>query len=140
MRVFPSGDGGAWATVCPCDPIKSTSLLSTPALAYLAWLASDGRAALPVGDLGMDAFIAASGLMTAAPLLCFNAAVRRLKLVTIGILQYIAPSIALILAVAAYGEPFESVHAVTFGCIWLALAMFTAEAWYIARIESSAGL
>lgn len=127
--------------MAPVEPVAGfgveMTLLSLPAAGYLAWLSSDGRAALPVGDLGMDAFIAASGLITAAPLLCFNAAARRLEFVTIGVLQYIAPSITLILAVAAYDEPFESVHAVTFGCVWLALALFTAEAWRTARSTAS---
>ena len=63
----------------------------------------------------------------------FNAAARRLPLVTVGILQYLAPSIAFVLAVAAHGEPFETVHAWTFGCVWLALGVFAVEAWVANR-------
>jgi chloramphenicol-sensitive protein RarD len=121
----------------PVEPIAGfgveTTLMAVPALGYALWLSSAARAAIPVGSFGMDAFIAASGLVTAAPLVLFNAAARRLPLVTIGILQYIAPSLALVLAVVAYGEPFEPVHAWTFGCVWLALALFTAEAWLANR-------
>jgi chloramphenicol-sensitive protein RarD len=123
--------------LAPVEPVPGfgveTTLLSVPALAYLLWLSSEGRAAIPLGDLGWDAFIAASGLLTAAPLLLFNSAARRLPLVTVGILQFLAPSIALVLAVAAYGEPFETVHAWTFGCVWLALGIFTADAWMTSR-------
>jgi chloramphenicol-sensitive protein RarD len=93
----------------------------------VAWLMLEGRAVLPVGSLGMDAFVAAAGLVTAAPLVLFNGAAKRLPLVTVGILQYIAPSIGFVLAVAAYGETFEAVHAWTFGGVWVALLLFTAE-------------
>jgi chloramphenicol-sensitive protein RarD len=110
-----------------------TTLLCLPALAYIGWLASQGRSALPVGSLGMDAFIAASGLLTAAPLVLFNAAARRLPLITVGILQFLAPSIALVLAVVVYDEPFERVHAWTFGFVWAGLVVFTAESWLANR-------
>ena len=86
-----------------------------------AWIACTAMA------MGMDAYIAASGLITALPLICFNAAAKRLRLVTVGILQYIAPSLTLGLAVMYWGEPFDAVHRWTFGAVWLALAIFTLE-------------
>jgi len=123
--------------MAPVGPIAGfgveTTLLSVPALVYLVWLWSEGRAVLPVGQLGLDSFIAASGLLTAAPLVLFNAAARQLTLVSLGILQYLAPSIALVLAVAVYGEPFEPVHAWTFGCVWLGLVLFTIESLLVSR-------
>ena len=103
------------------------SVLAAPAAAFVLWLGVEGRQQVPTGSLGLDLLVAASGVVTAAPLLCFNVAARGLPLATVGILQYIAPSIALVLAVAAYGEPFEPVHAFTFGCVWIALAIFTIE-------------
>ena len=72
--------------------------------------------------------LAAAGLFTAAPLLCFTSAARRLRLATLGMFQYIAPSIAFLLAVLVYGEPFTRAHAVTFGCVWLALAVYSSDA------------
>jgi len=105
------------------------TLLSGPALGYLLWLNADGGASLPAGSLGTDTWLAASGVITAAPLLLFNAAAKRLALITVGILQYIAPSIGFVLAVVAYGEPFDAVHAWTFGWVWTGLALFTFESW-----------
>jgi chloramphenicol-sensitive protein RarD len=110
------------------------AVLALPSLGALLVLHQLGRAELPSGDLGLDAFVAASALLTAAPLLCFNAAAKRLTLVSLGILQYIAPSMSLVLAIWLWGEPFETVHAVTFGCVWLALALFTADSlWRMRR-------
>lgn len=123
--------------LAPVEPVAGfgveTTLLSVPALGFVLWLAVEGRGTIPRGELGWDAFIAASGLLTAAPLVLFNAAARRLPLVTIGVLQYLAPSIAFVLAVAVYGEPFAGVHAWTFGCVWLALGVFAVEAWLASR-------
>jgi chloramphenicol-sensitive protein RarD len=56
-----------------------------------------------------------------------DAAARRLRLATVGLFQYIAPSLALALAVLVYGEPFTSAHAVAFGCIWTALVLYSVE-------------
>ena len=123
--------------MAPVEPVAGfgveTTLLVFPALGYIGWLVSRGAAEVPIGAPGMDALIAASGLITAAPLVLFNATARRLQLVTVGILQYIAPSISFVLAVAAYGEPFEAVHAWTFGCVWFALGLFTVESVVVNR-------
>jgi len=119
------------------DPVPGfaaeTTLLSVPALGYVLWLFAQGGAVLPVGSLEVDALVAASGLITAAPLVLFNAAAQRLPLITVGILQFLAPSIALVLAVAVYDEPFGRVHAWTFGCVWAGLLIFTLESWYANR-------
>ena len=50
-----------------------------------------------------------------------------MRLTTLGFFQYLAPSIALVLAVALYGEPFTSSHAWAFGCVWLALAIYSLD-------------
>jgi len=68
-----------------------------------------------------------AGVVTAAPLLCFTSAARRLPLATLGFLQYLAPSGHFLLAVLVYGETLTTAHLVTFGCIWVALAIFTAD-------------
>lgn len=121
----------------PVEPIVGfgieMAVLAVPSLALIATLTLSGVATLPSGDLVTDAVVAGSGLLTAAPLLCFNAAARRLQLTTVGILQYLAPSMALVLAVTLYGEPFERVHAITFGCVWMALLIFTAESIWMSR-------
>lgn len=97
------------------------------AVAFLIWTAGIGM--LSFGDsIRVDLLLALGGFVTSFPLLCFNAAVTRLSLTAIGMFQYIAPSMSLILAVAYYGEPFELKRMLTFACIWIALAIFTSEA------------
>lgn len=109
------------------------TVLAGPALLCLTWIGFAGRLSIPVGNWSTDALVASSALITATPLLLFNAAVKRLTLITVGILQYIAPSIGFALAVVAYGEPFDAVHAWTFGWVWSGLALFTLESFLEAR-------
>jgi chloramphenicol-sensitive protein RarD len=86
------------------------------------------ESALVDASVGMHALVALSGLVTAAPLFCFRAATARLPLFAVGMFQYLAPTLTLLIAVALYGEPFTRDHAITFGCVWLALALFTFDA------------
>lgn len=66
-----------------------------------------------------------AGLVTSMPLIWFNHAAQRLPLSTLGFFQYVAPSLQLLLGVALYREPFTPTHAITFACIWTALALYT---------------
>ena len=74
-------------------------------------------------------------MITALPLLWFNAAARRLRLATLGFLQYLAPTGHFLLAVALYGEPFTRVHLVAFGCIWTALAIYSVDTMRAGRYQ-----
>ena len=65
--------------------------------------------------------------MTAAPLLLFTTAARLLPLNTMGFLQYLAPTLQFLLAVAVYDEPFTTAHGIAFGCIWTALALYVSS-------------
>jgi chloramphenicol-sensitive protein RarD len=99
-----------------------TSLLFPIAL---GWLLLGGASGLPMGRGGQEtALLMAAGVVSTVPLLCFTAAARRLAYSTVGMLQFIAPTLQFLLAVAAYGEPFTRAHAVAFGCIWTALALY----------------
>jgi chloramphenicol-sensitive protein RarD len=102
-----------------------TLLLAPPALAYLAYLGSQDAMALPHEGPGVKALVAGAGVITAAPLICFTSAARRLPLSTLGFFQYLAPSISFLLAVWLYGEPFGRTRAVSFGFVWAALAVFS---------------
>ena len=89
------------------------SLLLTPlALGYLALTIAGGDAAAFKGDIGLDLLLVLTGFSTAVPLIWFAAGAQRLKLSTIGLLQYLAPSGQLALGVLAYGEPFGWVDAI----------------------------
>jgi len=69
------------------------------------------------------------GLVTSLPLLWFTNAAHRLPLATLGFMQYIAPSLQLLLGVFLYHEPFTRTHAVSFGLIWAALAIYSTYSW-----------
>ncbi len=79
-----------------------------------------------------------AGVVTAVPLVWFMHGAQRLKYATLGLMQYLAPTSQLILAVFAYGEPFRAPHAVAFACIWTSLALYTSEALGIGRARSAA--
>jgi len=110
-----------------------TSVLAPAALAYL-WLATEhvGGALLTAGPLAQT-LLALAGPVTALPLLWFASAARRLRLSTLGLFQYLAPTLALLVAVFLYGEPFTRAHGVAFALIWSALALYSADALQASR-------
>jgi len=105
-----------------------TALLMPPALAYLGYQMLHGHAVFLRDSLPMDGLLLLAGVVTAAPLLWFTEAARRLRLATLGFLQYLSPTGHFLLAVLAFGEPFTWAHGVTFACIWTALLLYSVEA------------
>lgn len=105
-----------------------TALMLPFALGWLAWTAADGTGAFAVGSLRSDLLLVAAGVVTALPLVWFARAARRLRLATLGLIQYLAPTGQFLLAVLAFGEPFGPAHAATFGLIWAGLAVYTVDA------------
>ncbi|UTH75980.1 EamA family transporter RarD [Chromobacterium sp. IIBBL 290-4] len=103
-----------------------TFLMSPLALLALLWFGWQGEGAF--GQLGWqtDALLMGAGVVTAVPLLMFAAGARRLKLATVGVIQYIGPSIQLALGVMLYGEPFGPDRALGFALIWSALLLYSA--------------
>jgi chloramphenicol-sensitive protein RarD len=91
----------------------------------LAWLAV-GAASRPVlGSTPAETWLLIlSGIVSTTPLLLFTAAARRLRYSTLGMLQFLAPTLQFLLAVVLYGEQFTSAHAIAFGAIWTALALY----------------
>jgi chloramphenicol-sensitive protein RarD len=83
----------------------------------------------------MDLLLALAGVVTALPLLLFAAAARRLPLATLGLLQYIAPSLQFAEAVLIFGEPMRTVHIVTFALIWTGCALYAFDAIRTARAK-----
>ncbi|HVL78044.1 MAG TPA: EamA family transporter RarD [Sphingomicrobium sp.] len=102
-----------------------TALLSPFALAWLGWGLVAGTASL--GVTGVDtALLLLSGIVTMIPLLLFTGAARRLRYSTLGMLQFLAPTLQFIVAVWIYGEQFTGAHAIAFGSIWIALILYVA--------------
>jgi chloramphenicol-sensitive protein RarD len=102
-----------------------TLLLSPLVIGYMIWsFATEGLGAH--ADPATAFWLLMTGPGTAAPLLLFAFAVQRLRYTTIGMLQYIAPSIAFVLAIVIFGEHLNLVRIISFGLIWLSLIVFTA--------------
>lgn len=106
-----------------------TALMAPIALLFLVVLAARGDGALGAGDGWTDLLLLAAGPVTVAPLLMFLEATQRLRLSTVGLIQYMTPTLQFLLAVALYRETFTGIHLAAFGCIWLALALYSADAW-----------
>jgi chloramphenicol-sensitive protein RarD len=76
-------------------------------------------------DTTTNLLLLSAGIVTTLPLLCFTGAAKRLQYSTLGFIQYIGPSLMFILAVQFYGETLGLKEYITFGCIWLALLVFS---------------
>lgn len=114
-----------------------TLVLAPAALCALGWMAWHGQGALVASDHTSLAWLMLSGPVTALPLLLFAAGARRIPLSMMGVLQYIAPSILVLLGVWLYDEPFAGPRVMGFVLIWIALALYTAEGWRHGRREPS---
>lgn len=103
-----------------------TGLVTPLAILYLLWL-DPPFGALGTAEPSVVLLLVGAGAVTAVPLLAFAGAARRLRYATLGMVQYLAPTLQLACAVLLYGEPFEAAHAVTFGLIWLAVALYVID-------------
>jgi chloramphenicol-sensitive protein RarD len=102
-----------------------TAILLPIVLAYLIILASQGSGAFLCIDRRTDMLLMGSGIVTAIPLLLFAHGARIIPYSAVGFLQYIAPTGQLLIGVFLYGEPFTSTHAICFGLIWMAIAIYS---------------
>jgi len=98
-------------------------ILSPPALAYMIWLGPEGN--FLTGNLNDTLLLLGCGAVTAIPLILYANGAKRLRLSTIGILQYIAPTMIFLFAVFLFDEPFGMDRAIAFPLIWLALVLYT---------------
>ena len=110
-----------------------TMLLAPIALAVIGLAASHGTGSFPAADLPTNLWIIALGPVTAVPLLLFAAAARRLSMTTLGLMQYIGPTIQFAVGVWLFHEPFSTARLIGFGFIWLALLVYTADGLRLAR-------
>ena len=126
---------GLMRKIMPVDGLVSltveTLAMAPVALAYVGYLGATRQGAgSSLGTLGL---LALSGPVTTVPLLFFGAAAQKLRLSTMGILQYLSPTLQFLLAVVAFQEPFSTAQIVSFGCIWTAIAIYTADSYRAAR-------
>lgn len=104
-----------------------TLLLAPLAVGYLWWRHRTGVGALGRVDAVTQVLILSAGIVTAVPLMLFAYAARRIRLTTLGLLQYLAPTVQLAIGVWVYHEPFPRSRMVCFAFIWAALALYTAD-------------
>lgn len=121
----------------PVGPVQGylveATILSVFGVGIIAWLA--WRQGVHFGNTTADTLLLiASGPMTALPLMLFSAAARRIRLATLGLMQYIAPSGLFVTAVFAFGEPLDAWRLASFALIWSALAIYSLEALRLDRL------
>ncbi|MFD5099071.1 EamA family transporter RarD [Streptomyces albidochromogenes] len=110
-----------------------TAVQFLPALGYLLWIGSQGNATFGAQGPGHAALLAATGIVTAVPLVCFGAAAIRVPLSTLGLLQYLAPVFQFGLGVVYFHEAMPPERWAGFSLVWAALALLTWDALRSAR-------
>jgi len=113
-------------------------LLSVPALGYIIFLIANGQDHFVSSTASDTALLIGCGPVTAVPLLLFAFGARLLRLSTIGIMQYIAPTMVFLIAVLIFNEPFGTTQAIAFALIWTALAMYSWSMFRGREIRSTA--
>lgn len=131
VLAFSFGTYGLLKKQAGVDAVESltleTLILVPLAVAYLAFTASTGSLSLVADGGGHAALLASSGLVTAIPLLMFGAAAVRVPMVTLGLLQYLAPILQFALGVLWFHEDMPAGRWAGFALVWVALVLFTAE-------------
>jgi chloramphenicol-sensitive protein RarD len=113
-----------------------SGLLALPALAYLVWLGATGRGTFTTDGAGHVALLAGAGVATAVPLMLFGHAAVRVRLSTIGMLQYLAPVLQFLIGVLIDGEHMPLSRLAGFGLVWIALVVLTLDAVRGSRRET----
>ncbi len=112
-----------------------TLVLAPVAAAYIGWLMATGQSNFASHGLGHAALFTTTGIITAVPLMLFGAAAIRVSMVSLGLLQYLAPTIQFALGILVFHEAMPASRWVGFGLVWVALVMFTVEAVNHRRLQ-----
>jgi chloramphenicol-sensitive protein RarD len=131
--AFSFGSYGLVRKRAAIDPVVGllveTSLIAPLAAGLIGWRAWQGT-----GGLGRDVtttvLLLLAGVITAVPLIWFAHGVRSLRLATMGLIQFLTPTMQFLCAVVLFQEPFTSAHAIAFGCIWGSLAIYASDALF----------
>ncbi|HLY06053.1 MAG TPA: EamA family transporter RarD [Rhizomicrobium sp.] len=131
VLAFSFGFYGYFRKLAPVDAfdglLVETCIMLPVAASVLVYWYMIGESAFPSANLTRDALLIGGGAITAVPLGLFAAGARRIRLSTLGFMQYLSPSITLLLAIFGFGEPFTRFDAVAFGCVWFALCLVALE-------------
>ena len=115
-----------------------TLVVAPVALGFLLWLGSTGGSHAMEDPPWHLVLLISSGLVTALPLICFGGAATRVPLTTLGLLQYLTPSMHFLLGVTVFGEEMSTGRWVGFALIWVALTIFTAESMRRRQLATAA--
>lgn len=113
-----------------------TLILSPFAIAALIWWTARGTSAFATGEASQVGLLLLAGPLTAVPLLLFAAGARRITLTTLGLVQYLSPTIQFLLGVWLYHEPLAGARLVGFVLIWSALIVYSAESLWRGRLAA----
>lgn len=138
------GGYGLVRKLTPVDAVHGLAVESTlmvpPSLAYILWSAQRGEGAFQLLSPALDGLLIAGGVVTAIPLVLFAVAARSIPLTMLGFLQYIAPTVGLLLGLFFFHEPFGAERWTAFGLIWIALGIFSIDAlWRYRRSVVKSG-
>ncbi|MDZ7823308.1 MAG: EamA family transporter RarD [Ahrensia sp.] len=100
-------------------------ILAIPAMGYLLWLNMRGQGHFGPSNMQDMMLLMLSGVVTAVPLILYANGAKLLRFTTLGILQYISPTMIFLQAVFVFGEPFTLTRGIAFGFIWVGLALYT---------------
>lgn len=133
VLAFSFGTYGLMKKFAGVEAVESltfeTLVLAPVAVGYLIMLGQRGEGSFTSGGPDHAVLLASTGLVTAIPLLCFGAAALRIPMTTLGLLQYIAPTLHFALGLWVFHEPMSAVRWIGFLLVWGALAIFTVEAF-----------
>lgn len=107
--------------------VVETLVVAPVALAYLGYLSATGASTFGGHGWLHAVLVAGTGLVTIVPLLCFGGAATRIPLSTLGLMQYLTPTVQFVLGLVVFGEPMPTLRWLGFAMIWLSLAVFTFE-------------
>lgn len=110
-----------------------SAVLAPAAIGILVWIQATGRSSFGVDAPWHMVLLALSGIFTTAPLICFAAAARRVPLTTMGLMQFLAPVLQLLIGVVIFGEDVPPTRWVGFGLVWIALTCLTLDSLHRAR-------
>jgi chloramphenicol-sensitive protein RarD len=116
-----------------------TMLLAPAAVVAMAWWWGSGPTSFPGPDVGTNLWLLGLGPATTVPLLLFAFAARRIPLTTLGLMQYLGPTIQFLLGLFLFGEPLTTHRLIGFALIWTALAIYTADGVRMHRKATAGG-
>ncbi len=142
VLAFSFGFYGLMKKIAPLNSLHGLTLetgaIFLPALGFLLFEQARGAGSFVNDGTGTSLLLAATGIVTAIPLLFFASGTRVVPLTTVGLLQYITPSSQFLLGVLLYHEPFTRERAIGFIIIWAALVIFTVEnLWHRRPVRSA---